>query len=330
MQESEDVSSLRRAGRSLLFHLARLDERSGDWRVLRALRKARAAHLPGAERLIRLLYNPYRYRWYPERRAESLGFVTAYDASLVEIDVTSSLEWSLYAFGGHEIEDVSLLKRLTHPGATVFDVGANVGAFTLPLARLVGPGGAVHAFEPHPGVRERLARNVALNNLRNVTLSPVALGAAPGRAVLYGSTTANQARSSLRPGPGLERELECVIETLDNYVDAARLQRLDLVKIDTEGADYLVLSGARGALGAHKPCVYCEVHPTFMAKFGATPEAMLELLEGLGYDVWRNPLGSRGEPHLTRVRRGQIRIEWAEYWLAVHPGSAERQSPSCC
>src|SRR5262249_44856357 len=152
---------------------------------------------------------------------------------------------------------VELLKRLTHQGSVVLDVGANVGIVTLPLARAVGPQGQVHAFEPHPEVRQRLKRNVALNNLSNVTICGDAVGAVPGPAPLYGNGTGNGGAASLAPGPTLGETFTVEVRTLDSYT--ADLPRVDLIKIDVEGADFAVLEGARETMRRWKPAIYIEV-----------------------------------------------------------------------
>src|SRR5437868_4188080 len=136
------MKSLRRIAWSLLF------------RVVRA--EAHTLQLRGTDRALRLLYHPdYRQNDYVER-------VSPCGDSLIQIDTRSYIEWATYVYGAYERGAVNLLQRLAHPGSIVLDVGANIGTFTLPLARAVGPAGTIYAFEPHPRLRARLSMNIAL------------------------------------------------------------------------------------------------------------------------------------------------------------------------
>ena len=85
-----------------------------------------------------------------------------------ELDLTQGIDFSIYLFGAFEPEIVRYASRIIKPGAKVIDIGANIGAHTLPLAHLVGPSGAVFAFEPTDYAFEKLLRNIHLNpNLKN-------------------------------------------------------------------------------------------------------------------------------------------------------------------
>ena len=279
--------------------------------------EARTLRLRGTDSLLRWLYHPDR------RASDYLDFVGPYDDSLVQTDTRSFLEWWVYAYGGYATGSMQLLRRLVHPGSVVLDVGANIGLFTLPLARAAGETGVVHAFEPHPRLRARLVGNVALNSLRNVTVSGLALGSRRCQATLWGSTTANQGRGSLQPGPGLDEEFTCQVDTLDWYVEAAALPRIDVIKIDTEGAELSVLVGGGAALQTFKPVLYLEAAPELLAKFGATEGDVADFLRGLGYQLWGDASNGKS-PHLVPLADGMSESVSPRNWLAVHPESVAR------
>jgi FkbM family methyltransferase len=281
--------------------------------VLAAARwQARTLNLKGTGRVMKSLY--------PVQRADDdyVEDVQPYGDGVIQVDTRSYIEWSIHVYGAYDPATVELLKRLAHPGAVVLDVGANVGIVTLPMARVVGPTGSVHAFEPHPAVRSRLKRNVALNNLSNVTICGDAIGSAPGRATLYGNVTGNDGAGSLAPAPTLRETFTVEVRTLDSYT--ANLAKVDLIKIDVEGADYGVLEGARATIERWHPAIYIEVcEEPFLARFNVTPAMVLSFFKDAGYEVWRNET-REDQPYPWRLTPVLApRPEIAENWLAVHP-----------
>ena len=91
--------------------------------------------------------------------------MTTAAGDVFEADLSSTLEWQLWAFGGFEKHFAELFGYLVRPGERCVDVGANVGVHTVRLARLVGAEGEVIAIEPDPDVVRRTNRNIALNGV---------------------------------------------------------------------------------------------------------------------------------------------------------------------
>ncbi len=144
----------------------------------------------------RLLFNSYaRTRYQPHKSATR---VTTAAGDIFDADLSSTLEWQLWAFGSYEKHFAELFGYLVGPGDRCVDVGANVGVHTVRLARLVGADGdEVIAIEPDPDVVQRADRNVALNGLANVRVIDAA---ASERA---GETAAVPAeRAGHQPGQG--------------------------------------------------------------------------------------------------------------------------------
>lgn len=172
------------------------------------------------------------------------------------------------------------------PGAVLADVGANHGLYTLWGARCVGPRGRVHAFEPNPDVRSFLERNVALNGFAQVQVVGEALGAERGELVLY-----RMARASGRTSRYLDRSeaadaVTVPVTTLDAHFDGHAPPQL--IKIDVEGMEHQVLSGARRLLASGAaPAVVFEAGAPQLEAAGTSYRALLELLAGNGgYRVW--------------------------------------------
>ncbi len=96
--------------------------------------------------------------------------VTTKMGDIFQADLSSTLEWQLWAFGSYEPHIAELFSLLVRPGDRCIDVGANVGVHTVRLAKLVGREGEVIAVEPDPSIVRRTQHNVALNDLANVRI----------------------------------------------------------------------------------------------------------------------------------------------------------------
>jgi FkbM family methyltransferase len=164
-----------------------------------------------------------------------------------------------------------LLDRFVRPGATVVDVGANIGYNTLHAARRAGPHGRVIAVEPAPDNLEVLQRNLAAAGATNVVVAPVAAGAVPGLRELFvrGRTSAV---NSLFPRSCYAFVTDIVrvpVVPLDDLVAGGA----DVVKIDVEGAELEVLEGMPRVL-EKPPVLVVEWHPLLQQLAGYDADAL--------------------------------------------------------
>lgn len=150
--------------------------------------------------------------------------------------------------------------RLVKPGDTVFDIGANVGLFGL-MAAVSEPTCRVHAFEPHPKVFEYLERNVRGNGLDNMTPQPMAVSNRDGEVSFYvpATVTLSFSATTLEGFRRSENVITVPAVTLDRYVEDNRLEKVDLIKIDTEATEHLVLGGATEILERDRPLIVMEI-----------------------------------------------------------------------
>lgn len=210
----------------------------------------------------------------------------------------------IYYQGHSEPETAALVRALLAPGMAFVDVGAHIGEYTLLAAHRVGESGEVHAFEPDARVHEVLRENVRLNGLERIVRShPWAVSDADGETDLcLGAEPALSSLAAAAPtaAAGPERPRVRTV-TLDGYIAGGRV---DLVKIDVEGAEMLVLRGAHRLLARapqEAPVLVFECAAHNYARFGYAPADVFALLAGAGYSVWRYdaPEGLRrqdGEP----------------------------------
>jgi FkbM family methyltransferase len=269
----------------------------------------------------RLLYNSYaRTRYRPQ---QSVTRVTTATGDVFDADLSSTLEWQLWAFGCYEPHFAVLFGLLVRPGDRCVDVGANVGVHTVRLARLAGPGGEVIAIEPDPGVIARTRRNVALNNLSNVRLRNAAASDKPGEMRLYrpGEADTNRARASLLQHAYLTGETITVpVVTVD---DTCGEDPVALIKIDVEGHEDAVVRGAARVIDRDAPAVIFEYAAELLDDTAPTP---FEWLAVRGYVLFaleaaRHPVTGRVRLALDRVRE---RSPLCANYLAVTGETAAR------
>lgn len=187
--------------------------------------------------------------------------------------------------GTYEGKETALLQAVIQPGWTILDVGANFGWYTAHFSKWVGPKGVVHAFEPHPSMMATRQRNLTLNNLNsNITLNQSALSSSHGTATLSVPRKGGPAFARLSSS---ESAIRVDVTTVDDYARRSGLSRVDLIKVDVEGAELGVLHGARETLERHKPHLMLEVQVERLGEFGNTPDQLLAFLESIGYRAYR-------------------------------------------
>jgi len=171
--------------------------------------------------------------------------------------------------GTYERETQDVLRRLLRDGDVVYDVGANAGFFSLFAAKL---GCAVYAFEPLPENLANLRKHIALNGA-NVEVWDVALSSSSGVARF--TTDAHPAMGRLED----RGELEVRTETLDRLVASGQIPPPRAMKIDVEGAEHDVLTGAAAVLARHRPMLLLSTHGY------AIHERCMALLREFGYAI---------------------------------------------
>jgi FkbM family methyltransferase len=180
------------------------------------------------------------------------------------------------------------------PGDCCYDVGANIGVYTLWAAGLVGPSGQVHAFEPVPDTMTVLESMVRRNALPQVRLEPCAIGATVGET---GMRVYRDASGLAHPvaDPGTADHV-ARLATLDAY--AERHRPPDLVKIDVEGFEIDVLRGATNLLAARSPALLLEMLPGHLTRQGGSQAELVARLAETGYLIFNltpQGLATRGE-----------------------------------
>ena len=208
------------------------------------------------------------------------------DGVRYELDLTEEIERALY-FGLYETEVTALLRRYIGPSMVVFEVGANIGAHTFSIARML-KNGKLFSFEPTTYAFGKLRRNVSLNTFNNIVIEKIALSDVAEDRVISSASSSDTMpfKASWNVGGGTKnRSVETIhFETLDHYVLKNQLDRVDFIKIDTDGYEMKVLRGGIATIKKFRPMMLIEAGHLFN-RGGDSLDQFIALIGDLGYDI---------------------------------------------
>jgi FkbM family methyltransferase len=184
-----------------------------------------------------------------------------------------------YLHGEVEPAIQKILAERLKPGMVFYDLGANIGFFSLLAARLVGASGQVFSFEPDPEIAGRLRRNIARNGFINATVVEAGVWSASGAVNFVAADLSSPDRGvgKFVPGEGAAAGTPTRCVALDDYIRGAPAP--DVIKCDVEGAEIEVFRGAENLLQARHPLILCEMHSDANDKF------LREYFARLGYNL---------------------------------------------
>jgi FkbM family methyltransferase len=217
------------------------------------------------------------------------------------LDLNEGIDFSIYLLGAFEPGTQKTLQKLVKPGYVVFDIGANIGAHTLGIAKSVGSSGKVYAFEPADFAFSKLKRNLALNPELTARTFP--------QQILLAASSTDEPEPQIYASWPLESDgtvhpkhrgslvsaEQAVVETLDNFISREGINRLDLIKMDVDGHELPVLQGAGETLRRFQPTLVMEMSPYIHAEFHHSFADFVEILKQAGYSL-RNADSARPVP----------------------------------
>ena len=245
----------------------------------------RLSRIRGGWRLTQKIQSIYSDEVRPG--GEHLVTINDYDRDLkLRLDKGSSMGSAIYWQGYYSKEELMLLGRILQRDSIFVDVGANNGYFTVFAAKRV-PDGRVLSFEPVSSLFENLRHNIALNNFNNV--DAFKLGLADGsRSELDIFSSANDsnfdALATIYPDSHRSTRLETIaLSSLDKISDELKMSRIDVIKIDVEGAELDVLRGAHNILTQFQPLILIEVNKETYTSAGYAITDVTDYLQGFNY-----------------------------------------------
>ncbi len=183
--------------------------------------------------------------------------------------------------------ETKLFSDIIKNGEVLVDIGANIGYFTLLMAKFSGPTGKIFSFEPEDKNFEILKKNVEVNNYQNIVLEKKGVSDHNGINKFFLSSK-NTGMHSLQKIRDDSREVKIDVIKLDDYFSTLDLvKKISLIKIDVEGAEFQVLNGMRTILKNENLKLLIEFIPEHLKKHGTNPSDVLKILEDNNFKIYQ-------------------------------------------
>lgn len=247
------------------------------------------------------------------------------------MDIREGIDLSLFLLGSFQRHVTAVIERFAPSDGVVIDVGANIGAVTLPVAAHLERGHVI-AFEPTDFAFRKLRRNLELNPALSARVSAIQMfvgehSASSSELVAYSSWPVVGDDVDKHPvHKGVIKDARCGQTSLDDYVFGEKLPTVSVVKIDTDGNEFAVLSGAVRCLAEHRPIVIFEACAYLMTSPAPVYEDFAELFLARDYVIcWGKhlvPLTAAAFAHSCPVGGGLdlVAVPCERKALQLHPG----------
>jgi len=236
-------------------------------------------------------YRLFTYAMALCRRPHRSLRVNLKDGRKLWVNLTTGMQETVFFHGEFEVPITEMTREFLAVGDTCFDIGANYGWYTTLFYSVVKDQGQVHSFEPVPVTFAELTRNHALmGSPANVKINNLALGDSPGTITLNffeGEPTGHASIATKGATPS--DSFECPIITLDSYLKDNSISKVDFVKVDIEGAELMMLNGAKTLFKGEKlPIILMEMALAQSSNFGYLPNDLIEFIGAQGeYDFYK-------------------------------------------
>ncbi|MDZ4816763.1 MAG: FkbM family methyltransferase [Verrucomicrobiota bacterium] len=191
-----------------------------------------------------------------------------------------------FNFDLYEQADSEIIYKLIKDGSTVFDIGANIGWYSIHLAKNLQKC-KVYAFEPLPDTFKQLQENAHLNKCDNILLNNFALTNKKQVLTFFYSpsnTVASSSRNIMENAEAIK--VECEASTIDDFIADNKITNLDFVKCDVEGAEYFVFKGGIKTFSEQKPIIFTEMLRKWAVKFDYHPNDIIKLFTDIAYKCY--------------------------------------------
>jgi len=207
----------------------------------------------------------------------------------INLDLDDWIQKLIYFFGCYEIEktETAFWKKIIKDDYIIFDIGANVGYYSLMAAKRAG-NGKIYAFEPVSSTYEKLLKNIELNKFHNIQLQNLAVSNHAGYVDIYVADNKNTGTSSITKHMHYNGNMETVKTVcIDDFFVEQAISKIDLIKIDVEGAEMLVLEGMNKILTQLEPLVLVELIDERLKAAGSSLLEAYDYFDTLGFKPYK-------------------------------------------
>ena len=189
-----------------------------------------------------------------------------------------------FNFNNYESDYSDLLLKTSKKATIILDIGANVGWYSLHFSKMKSS--KIYSFEPVEYIFNQLKNNIQLNNISNVFPFNVALSNETGNKEFYYDPLNASATSSENILDSVLAPITCRTIDLDTFIVQNKIERLDLIKCDVEGAEINVIKGGLNSIKKFRPIVFMEMLRKWSAKFNYHPNDIIQLFNLIGYSCY--------------------------------------------
>lgn len=223
-----------------------------------------------------------KFHLFENKKAKAL-----YDGDIwMNLHLDDFIQQQIYLLGYYDEAGILFLKKHISPGSVFVDIGANVGCYTLIASKIVGQKGKVFAFEPSLRVHEQLTANIAMNAFQNIQVEKIALFNETSKLSLKLSSSANMGMSSVHAHDEETGEVEIVDAVKgDDYFLDKKIEKIDLLKMDIEGAELFALEGLQQTLRKYRPLLILEMADEILEKAQIQKSDLIQFMKNCGYQI---------------------------------------------
>nr|MBK9651678.1 FkbM family methyltransferase [Bacteroidota bacterium] len=200
-----------------------------------------------------------------------------------KLDISDYMEYCIYY--GLQNEPRHILYDLAKQGQTIFDIGTNIGETLMNFAR-INSQGKNYGFEPVPHLYQRALQNISNNSFTNISLNNVALSDREEVLHFHQPTLKNSGSVYMIKGDISSADQKVQALSLDTFVNNNSIAKIDLIKIDTEGFEYNILSGGKESINKFHPVLFVEINDSNLHRQGNSAKALFELLISWDYKIY--------------------------------------------
>jgi FkbM family methyltransferase len=211
-----------------------------------------------------------------------------YQGNKILCNLNDHVQSRIYFFGAYEPIEAHLFLNLIEPESHVVDAGANIGFYSLLAASQVGERGQVHSFEPVPFNYNQLLKNIEMSQKQNITVHKLGLWNQDETLTFSLDQSMNNNHGSFTAGPvgQTHNQVECPVTRLDRLLQEGTIKKVDLVKMDIEGAELMALQGALNTIDQFESSFLMEINQGACQAMGYESTQIDEIFLKRGYKIF--------------------------------------------